>query len=464
MSWFDKLDDEQLQNANLISEEAKKAGISPRLAVSLAFQESGLRHNKGKDLVRSGKGATGIMQLMPGTAKELNVDPVDKIQNIRGGINYLKMLMDRPEINGDPYLAVTAYNAGPNNPFFNGGDLPDETKNYVQSIKTLGGFDAAPSEETVSTNETTSTGTGYGGDGLNFADLIIPAGAAAAGTTLGTGIGAYREKGINAAQDKTRSVLIKIDELIRGGKVDQARTVAEAAFGNKPLTFTPPPPKLSAGEKWAGKITHHVVPNAESVVDQSQAWQRAKGHGPVMSKFHKMFPPAAPGEPMGAFERMLSRAEKADEASKAATLTQAEDLEKIRSLASKAQVSSGLDAGEGVLGKIASVSQRFPKTFGAVSGGLGGAGAALGGIEAMESYQKNDIPMFVMNALQTVGSLAGIYPPAALAGFGLASAGALGGHLIQNTREGSAKVSPKEIEEVEESGPARSIRGFGFRP
>lgn len=106
---------------------ARKHGIPEEMFLKLVAQESGW--NAG---AVSPKGATGLAQLMPGTAKLMGVDINDPHQNLDGGARYLKMMYDRF---GSWKLALAAYNAGPLAVEKHNGVPPyDETQNYVTAI------------------------------------------------------------------------------------------------------------------------------------------------------------------------------------------------------------------------------------------------------------------------------------------------------------------------------------------
>jgi soluble lytic murein transglycosylase-like protein len=111
-----------------ITAAAAKYGLDPALLKGLIRQESNFDAT-----ARSGAGAQGLTQLMPGTAASLGVDASDPAQAIDGGARYLKAQLDR--FGGDSAKALAAYNAGPGAVAKYGGVPPyAETQGYVQKV------------------------------------------------------------------------------------------------------------------------------------------------------------------------------------------------------------------------------------------------------------------------------------------------------------------------------------------
>ncbi|KPL68620.1 transglycosylase [Erythrobacter sp. SG61-1L] len=111
-----------------VRELARRFDLSPALIEALVWQES--RWHAG---AVSPKGARGLAQLMPGTARQLGVDARDPFANLEGGARYLREQLDR--FDGDLEKALAAYNAGPGRVESAGG-VPNirETKAYVAAI------------------------------------------------------------------------------------------------------------------------------------------------------------------------------------------------------------------------------------------------------------------------------------------------------------------------------------------
>jgi len=128
---FSRLTRNPAEFDQIINSCATEFGVDKSLVKAVIHAESGYNPN-----AVSSKGAAGLMQLMPGTAQDLRVaDSFNPSDNIRGGVRYLKFLLNT--FKGNVSLALAAYNAGMAKVAKYGGVPPyDETRNYISKVLT----------------------------------------------------------------------------------------------------------------------------------------------------------------------------------------------------------------------------------------------------------------------------------------------------------------------------------------
>lgn len=227
-------------NKDIFDKAGEKHGVDPGLLRSIAQAESGGRTN-----AVSSKGARGIMQLMPGTAKMLGVkDPMDKSQSVHGAAKYMRQLLDRYD--GDTVKAVAAYNAGPGRVDKSGG-VPRirETVNYVNKVLPDADIPSLPTRRRVVAQ---GIKPAIGAMSMDSRDHPIP--------------------GI----DQTRSVVM------RAG-------IREPAMQASPMLGQPRPPTWTPFAVDPGTVSSTMLPQAGTVaqkpVTSSPAWQNVKVPAPT---------------------------------------------------------------------------------------------------------------------------------------------------------------------------------------
>jgi soluble lytic murein transglycosylase-like protein len=117
--------------AGIINDAARQYSVDPNLVAAMVFRESAFNPN-----AVSSRGAQGLMQLMPKTARALGVqNAFDPRDNVFGGTRYLKTLLDR--FNGNVDMTLAAYNAGPELVAKVGPKATKEAIDYVAAVKSF---------------------------------------------------------------------------------------------------------------------------------------------------------------------------------------------------------------------------------------------------------------------------------------------------------------------------------------
>jgi hypothetical protein len=401
LSFLGDLNSEQLEYARIIGEKAKEMGVPPRLAIAIAFKESGLNPNAP----RGADGEYGIMQVMPRTGKGMgftNKDLADPEKNIEAGLKYLKQNLDA--FGGDPKLATIGYNAGTDSPFFSGGDLPKTTESYLKAMKGYGAYSdevgaPAPAEQpeendmvVVQAPPTEETAP----DTSN---------APPSERVLGGGLGALTGATLSGA----RGVGNVLDSraVARAGAEEAARIQAQRAAGLIPQQGG----GATSGERWAAKTGYGK--GAGTVQDVSSRYQRAMGQGKISGRMDKLWGVPQEGESPALAQRLIDRAKVPTQPSM-----------------------SGLDWITNKFAKMAEPVAKTVSTAGRVLGPVvGGLTAGVDLAELAHEYQKpqdqRDLTKMGLSAASGLGGVMSMFPATMPYGVPL-SAGASG---IQALRE-----------------------------
>jgi hypothetical protein len=398
LSFIDNLSEEQRLAAIAVAEEAKKMGINPRLAVSIAFREGGLNFNS-KD---GSSGEIGMMQVMPSTGKMMGYteeDLRDPQKNVEIGLTYLKQGLDKFN---DPYRAAAGYNAGMDHKFFQDPEkhsLPESTVNYLKDINKFGGFtDPAPQVEADS-GELPEEATPASEEDFSlsrakqmFGDLTAKDVAGAAGAATGAYLGPKVGAGIASMQ----------------------------------------PPTPTGGEKWAKNWAGQNRPGL-SVPEASAAYQRSKGQGKVSGRVSKMYGPRPPVEPGKIQTGRLDLSQRPPPSLPLSTGEKFSAFDKgLTQFGNKAaQVGNALL--NSPVGKVA-------------TGALGGYGAATQGMDAAQRLKQGDKTGAAISGAGALGSaIAAIPTPVTRIGgtaLGAASPAAL--WMLEHSR----KMSPANAQDA----------------
>lgn len=424
MSWLDKLTDQQTHLASMIIHKAKKEGVDPKLALALAFRESELKHGsfeKGKDdklafkPLTGSSGEIGIMQVTPDTAKTYGYKPED-LNNLEKNMEIgLKVLKDHMGKFNDPLLAVAAYNAGPNHPYFQdpqNNSLPDSTKQYLKDIAGYGGFDASgetqePTDAAEPIPLSSDVGGGTTPPPLDFKEALKAQLPGAVGAVAGAGTATTLATG-----QKVKRGMDMISEFMRNQAM-QAPTGGAGMPSVAPPSNLPPAQGPLSNTPAGGRMTQNWIKAQDTMGNYADVGQSARS----MGEAHQLKEAAIQAE--NKIRQIAPEMQQNPQRAGLFLPTQVGSGPRGAPTVPINTPPSLLDDAIAKLGQIAKGSLNVLKSP-PVAGGLGGYGAATSGVEAFERSQKGDVAGSRMAGLGVLGALTAIQHPVAQ-GVGLAA-------------------------------------------
>lgn len=357
LPFLDKLNENQLKIADKIITRSTEMGVDPRLALSLAYVESGFNMDKTGDA-----GEVGVMQVKPPTGKmigfnEKQLRTLDG--NIDAGLTYLKQGIDRYK---DPMLGVVAYNAGHDAPFLlrKAEAPPASSLEYVNKINALGGFAAPEGAAPVEAGEAIVGKPDLVSDIVKLSKAVPAATVAAAG---------------NAP--------LPSDSPVAGGLGAVGGSMIGA--GTKKLAEKSAAKSIAAGtpvQNWAqamgygdrGATTYSQAHQFEQGVRKGAPIRNPASGQTFKPEFHFPKPPIIEPVPT---------------------------------------------AGQKVLGALSTVGKTMNRVPG-LSGALAGAGIGSQGMEFAERMSKGDVPGSIISGIGALGSTAALIPHPLTRGIGTA--------------------------------------------
>lgn len=446
MSWLDNLTDQQTHLASMIIHKAKKEGVDPKLALALAFRESELKHGsfeKGKDDKLTFKpltgtsGEIGIMQVTPDTAKTYGYKPED-LNNLEKNMEIgLKVLKDHMGKFNDPLLAVAAYNAGPNHPYFQDpqkNSLPDSTKQYLKDIAGYGGFDGTEpaSEAQVEPIPLSTDGIGdtapAGGDFKEALKQRLP-GIAGAGVGVGTAT-------TLATGQKVKRGMDMISEFMRNQAAQAQMGATSAPSFGAPTGGLPPAQGPLSNTPAGGRMTQNWIKAQDAMGNYADVGQSARS----MGEAHQLKEAAIQAE--NKIRQIAPEMQQNPQRAGLFLPTQVGSGPRGAPTVPINTPPSLLDDAIAKLGQIAKGSMNVLKSA-PVAGGLGGYGAATSGVEAFERSQRGDVAGSRMAGLGVLGALSAIPHPVAQ-GVGLAASAISPLSLMMLDRYRKIKAEPEQ--------------------